>query len=80
VRCHGTVGRGDGPEGARLGARDLGDPAWQDAMSDERLRAVVTGGSGDMPAFDLPDSTLDDLVGLIRKMRAQRPTRAAPPP
>ncbi|HMA96438.1 MAG TPA: hypothetical protein VKP30_27320, partial [Polyangiaceae bacterium] len=37
VRCHGRVGAGDGPDGPASGARNLSDPAWQAATSDERI-------------------------------------------
>ena len=71
VRCHGRIGRGDGPMGKPLGAPNLTDPEWQTATSDARIRASIQKGRGQMPAFDLPGSTLDGLVGLIRMMRTE---------
>ena len=77
VRCHGRIGRGDGPMGQALGAPNLTDPRWQSATPDERIRATIQHGRGKMPAFELPGETVDGLVGLIRMMRAE-PEGAAP--
>ena len=38
LSCHGAFGRGDGPQGAAVKARDLTDPAWQASVSDEELK------------------------------------------
>src|SRR4051812_28546755 len=35
--CHGEIGRGDGPQGAMLRARDLSDSAWQATISDAQI-------------------------------------------
>ncbi len=75
ARCHGTLGRGDGPEGAMSGARNLSDPAWQKATDDQQIAASIKNGKGRMPAFALPDSTIAGLVKVVRMMNAD-----APPP
>lgn len=68
VSCHGLTGGGDGPQGPMTQARNLADPAWHASTSDERIVAAIRQGKGKMPAFDLPDSTLESLVRLIRLM------------
>lgn len=77
VRCHGRLGRGDGPQGPMLRATDLTDPRWQAAVSDEQMMKSIREGKGSMPAFDLPESTLRPLVALIRLFaRAHGPAPA----
>ncbi len=73
TRCHGMLGRGDGPQGAMFGARDLSDPAWQKSVTDAQLSTAITNGKGKMPAFNnLPASTVTGLVHLVRMMNADR--------
>jgi mono/diheme cytochrome c family protein len=76
--CHGREGEGDGPAAAGLGAtvRDLTNPAWQDATSDETIRTVIRngaraiGGSTAMaPNPDLSDEQIGSLVEYIRRLR-----------
>lgn len=74
--CHGMVGRGDGPRGAMVRARNLADKNWQDTVSDQDLAASIKNGRGEMPAFDLPQETIDGLVKLVR-MLVPRPKAAA---
>lgn len=78
VRCHGRVGTGDGPDGAGSGARNLSDPAWQSATSDERIADVIRHGRGMMPAFPLQDDVVNGLVALIRRMAATGDNHAEP--
>lgn len=66
VQCHGLIGRGDGPKGPSVKARDLTDPAWQASVTDEQLVASIRGGKGQMPKFDLPPATVQQLVKLVR--------------
>jgi mono/diheme cytochrome c family protein len=68
MRCHGTIGGGDGPAGG--GSRDS---RWQDARTEAQLGESIRSGRGSMPAFDLPQDTVRELVGLIRLMRSDRP-------
>ena len=77
VQCHGSVGRGDGPQGAMLRASDLTRPDWQASVTDEQIESTIKSGRGAMPAFDLPDSTLKGLVRVIRLLDASRMARAA---
>ncbi len=80
TRCHGTLGRGDGPDGPLTRARDLSDPAWQRSVSDSSLAQSIKSGRGVMPAFDLPEATLAGLVRLVRLFDAARREPSAPAP
>jgi cytochrome c oxidase cbb3-type subunit 3 len=75
--CHGQLGRGDGPQGPMVRARDLSDSAWQAATSDEQIKESITKGRGKMPAFPLPASTLENLLHLVRLFDRQRLEQAA---
>lgn len=68
TQCHGRLGRGDGPRGPMLKARDLSDAAWQATVTDEQIAASIKLGKGLMPAFKLPDVTIAKLVKLVRMM------------
>lgn len=74
--CHGQLGRGDGPQGPMVKARDLSDPAWQATASDAQIADAIVRGRGRMPAFSLPPATVDGLVHLVRLFNR---TRAAQP-
>jgi mono/diheme cytochrome c family protein len=58
VRCHGPIGKGDGPEAATLKPRprDFSDPTWHLAVSDRRIDQIIceggaaVGKSAAMPA------------------------------
>ena len=67
VRCHGVIGRGDGPQGSLVGAKDLTDPTWQNAVSDAQIKHSILNGKGRMPAFaQIPAGTLEGLLKLVR--------------
>lgn len=70
--CHGLIGRGDGPRGPGMKARDLSDPAWQAGITDEQIALSIKNGRGQMQAFDLPESTINGLVKLVRLLNAAR--------
>lgn len=70
TRCHGQLGRGDGPQGPMLKATNLSDAVWQSSVSDQQIARSIKEGKGAMPAFKLPDSTIDKLVKLVRMMSA----------
>jgi len=70
--CHGAVGRGDGPRGPMLKATNLTDPAWQGSISDEQIAKTIKLGKGAMPAFNLPDVTIANLVKLVRILNAAK--------
>jgi mono/diheme cytochrome c family protein len=76
VTCHGTVGRGDGPQGPMVRASDLTRPAWQASVNDAQIAQTIRTGRGSMPGFDLPEATINGLVKLIRLLDA---SRTAPP-
>ncbi|HEY3496007.1 MAG TPA: cytochrome c [Polyangiaceae bacterium] len=78
TRCHGSLGRGDGPQGVPLRATDFSNAAWQGAVSDEQILKSIRDGKGAMPAFPLPESTLKPLVQLVRLFgRASAPPASA---
>jgi cytochrome c553 len=68
MRCHGRIGKGDGPDGARLPMIDLTQSDWQTRTSNEAIVATIKNGKGMMPPFSLDDETINGLVDLIRKM------------
>jgi mono/diheme cytochrome c family protein len=70
--CHGLLGRGDGPKGPSVRSRNLSDPVWQASVSDEQIAASIKNGKGKMPKADLPDSTVENLVRLVRLLNAAR--------
>ena len=78
--CHGSLGRGDGPQGQLVHAADLSRPDWQASVSDEAIAATIRQGRGRMPAFNLPDNTITRLVALIRMLNPNRAQRAASAP
>lgn len=80
VGCHGRFGQGDGPQGKTLGATDLSKPSWQDRASDERIAQTIRRGRNRMPAFDLPEPTLQNLVKLVRLLKAETGAPPAAPP
>ena len=51
VVCHGIDGTGRGPNGARLGGRNLTDARWQARAEDGTLVASILKGRGAMPGF-----------------------------
>ena len=72
TRCHGQLGRGDGPQGPMVKATNLSDPAWQSSVTDEQIAAVIKNGKGAMPPVNLPEGTVSNLVKLVRMMNAAR--------
>ena len=49
--CHGPDGTGRGPNGARLGGRDLTEPRWRAKQNEADLAASILKGKGAMPGF-----------------------------
>lgn len=81
VSCHGNTGNGDGPGSTTLSPkpRAFKDPKWQDSVDDERIKKVVTNGSGSVglspqmpaqPQLKGKDDVLDGLVSIVRSFRA----------
>jgi hypothetical protein len=53
-----------------LKATNLSDPAWQQSRTDQDIAKAIKLGKGAMPAFNLPDTTIVNLVRLVRMMNA----------
>lgn len=71
--CHGSIGKGDGPQAAMFKTRDLSDPAWHATVSDEQIYEVIQKGRNQMPAFALPEKVARNLVKLVRLFNRERP-------
>jgi high-affinity iron transporter len=80
TRCHGSRGKGDGPDLPKIHA-DTPPDNWTDKeinaeLSDYKIRKIVTGGgpavdkSSKMPAFGskLSPAQIDDLIVFIRTL------------
>lgn len=71
ARCHGPDGRG------LADARhiDMTSAAWQASLRDSGIIATVRAGRGPkMPAFDLDDGPLRDLLAHIRSLATSPPS------
>jgi cytochrome c oxidase cbb3-type subunit 3 len=66
VRCHGTFGRGDGPQGPMVRASDLSNARFQASVTEDDIAKIIHDGRGLMPPFPLPDATLKPLAHLVR--------------
>jgi cytochrome c oxidase cbb3-type subunit 3 len=71
VACHGAMGKGDGPTGPMVQAPDLTSGELQAKVSDAELAAIIKGGKGKMPKFDLPDPVVQGLVAKIRQLKGR---------
>lgn len=71
--CHGTQGRGDGPQAAMTRPADLTAPELQSSRSDADLATAITNGRGRMPSFggSVRPEGVQQLVRLIRSWRRQ---------
>jgi mono/diheme cytochrome c family protein len=49
--CHGADGTGKGPNGVRLGGRNLADGRWLAKQEGADLMATILKGRGAMPGF-----------------------------
>jgi hypothetical protein len=79
TRCHGLIGRGDGPEGRMVNPPDLTDPVFQKRAIDSEMAYAIKKGRGRMPAFGhLPESTVTGLVNLVRMLNRERTEQNAP--
>jgi mono/diheme cytochrome c family protein len=80
ARCHGSGGKGDGPDLAKIHADNPPDD-WTNRetnaeLSDYKIRKIVTGGgpavdkSPKMPAFGgkISPAQIDDLIAFIRTL------------
>jgi mono/diheme cytochrome c family protein len=74
VLCHGATGKGDGPAGASVKARDFTDCAAMSKLSDDTMFNVIKNGgaaaglSKAMQAWSagFDDGEIHDLVAYIR--------------
>lgn len=78
VQCHGQIGRGDGPQAARVKPPDLTSPTWQKNALDSEIARTIEKGRGQMPPFGhLPKETIEGLVKLVRLLDRDRTAKAA---
>ncbi|HEX4209871.1 MAG TPA: cytochrome c [Candidatus Binataceae bacterium] len=80
ARCHGSSGKGDGPDLAKIHADsppdNLSDKGINAELSDYKIRKIVTGGgpavdkSSKMPAFGskLSPAQIEDVIAFIRTL------------
>ena len=70
--CHGKDGRAKTFKAKFNHARNLTEPGWQEAVSDERIFNSITNGRKNMPAFGkkITQAEIDSLVQLVRGMRS----------
>jgi mono/diheme cytochrome c family protein len=78
ANCHGGMGQGDGPQAPMFQPRDLSDPAWQKATSDEQIFQSILKGKNKMPPFALPEKVVRNLVALVRLLDRDHLARPAP--
>ena len=70
--CHGKDGRSKTLKAKFNHARNLSEPGWQDAVSDERIfNSIANGRGGKMPGFakKMSEAEIDSLVLLVRGMK-----------
>ncbi len=73
--CHGEDGSGRGPNGQRLGGKDLANPRWQARTRDSQMVNAILKGKDSMPAFGAQMSEADALklvTEVIRPMAAKK--------
>jgi len=73
--CHGVDGSGRGPNGVRLGGRNLADAQWLAKQPVEELTAAILKGRGAMPGFRRQISEAEArriLTDVIRPLAGRR--------
>ena len=75
--CHGKDGRAKTFKAKLNRARDLTDPEWQTAVTDERLFNSITHGRNRMPSFGkkLNAAQVESLVAYVRRLKKEQPRR-----
>lgn len=70
--CHGFDGKGGTRAGFTVPPRDLTDPAFHAAITDEQILLTLRNGKGQMPAFAalLPDEEQRELLAFVRSLNA----------
>lgn len=80
VTCHGDQGKGDGPAGVALKARNFtSNDNWKNGSSPFAMFKTVTegiAGTGMAPFASLPDSDKWAVVHYVRKTFVQSPKEA----
>jgi mono/diheme cytochrome c family protein len=70
--CHGPMGRGDGPTGPMVHAKDLTSAEWQATVTDTQIASSIMSGKGKMPSFaNLPPTIVAGLVARIRATKGR---------
>lgn len=71
ARCHGQDGRGGLVAPGQAAPRDLTDPAWQSALGDGQIEAIVRTGRGTMPGFQsaLSAAQIEAVVAKVRRLK-----------
>ena len=69
--CHGKDGRSKTFKAKFNHARNLTEPGWQEAVSDERIYNSISNGRGKMPAFSkkMSEPEIDSLVLFVRNFK-----------
>jgi mono/diheme cytochrome c family protein len=74
ARCHGPNGRPDPGMVAKLGVKDLTQPALQARLSDADIRQQILKGSKNkqMPSFDgaLTEPQIDAVIAHVRSLKS----------
>ena len=68
--CHGENGKGDGPAASALSPppKDFNRSAfWEQKDIDQIITKQVKNGKGAMPAFDLQDSQIQDIIAYMKQ-------------
>jgi mono/diheme cytochrome c family protein len=70
--CHGKDGRAKTFKAKFNHARNLTEPGWQEAVSDERIFNSITNGRKKMPAFakKITEAEINSLVLFVRGLRS----------
>lgn len=66
LMCHGAKGKGDGPAGKALKARDFTKGQYKWGSSDKAIKLSIIKGKGSMPGFKLSDKDVRDVTAYIR--------------
>ncbi len=71
ARCHGQDGHGGVVAAGQAAPRDLTDPAWQSALGDGQIEAVIRTGRGTMPGFQraLSPDQIEAVVAKVRRLK-----------
>jgi cbb3-type cytochrome c oxidase subunit III len=69
--CHGKDGQAKTFKAKFNHARNLTDPQWQAAVSDERIFNSISNGKGKMPAWGkkFSESEIISLVAYVRRLK-----------